>query len=228
MTDYRAVVRHVRYWRGKIHVWSTSYQFTGSGTTPDTAACTILKNKDSDLCYQSTGALGGGIHEVQFYRIGTSMPVASETFFDYTNPSAWVSYTSAGWGGHSATSVEFAAEIAALVEWPAGVSRTGKPVKFRKWYHAVPTSSSSEGATPDIASGVITTMQTAALALQTSLASGYGLALGNAGRLAGTTPICLSYYSNHQMPRGRRKKLTTISGGTGSFSVSKPVIVEPD
>jgi hypothetical protein len=78
---------------------------------------------------------------------------------------------------------------------------------------------------------VITTLETAAEALATSLASGYGLVLGNAGRLAGTSPVALNYYSNHQMPRGRRR--TTLSRSGTSFKVTDvpgllPLPVVPD
>lgn len=220
MTDYRAIVRHVRWWRGNIHRWSTSYEFTGSGTTPNTAACTTLATNESPLLYDtSTTGKQGGIYEVQFYLASGGTPVASETFFDYTVPTAWTGYNGAGWGATRTATPDPLGEVALGIRWQAGYSSTGKPVFFRKWYHSVPVSNVG-GGNPDIGSTVQTSLAAAALTLQTCLAPTYGLSMGNSRRLASTTPVVSPYYENHQMPRGRRRKGVVFGSGSGKVSIS--------
>lgn len=211
MTDYRIVTRHVRYWRGQIHKWSCSYSFTGSGASPDTALCTAFRNAESPLLYPDSTTNANGIWEVEVYLASGGVPVASETFFDPDVVASWIPPTGTGWGTPTAH-IEPAAEVALLVTWLAGLSKTGKPVTFRHFYHAVPATTMGGGATPDISAATAASLQTAATALQTSLASGYGLVMGNARRLAGQPPTIDQFYSNHQMPRGRRKKVLVVNG----------------
>lgn len=223
MANYRAVVDHVGYWRGTIHKWSTSYEFTGSGTTPNTAACTALATADSNMCYSSVSGGNGGICEVRFYNSSGGVPIVTETFFDYAVPGDWIKYLSGAYASKT-VSPEAALETALLVEWPAGLSSTGKPVYFRKWFHAVKQSVNAEGdSSGDMVTADVTSLTTYAETLATCLASGYGLALGNARRLAGTSPQVSIYYSNHQMPKGRRRK-TVSSGGTTYRIVGVPTI----
>jgi hypothetical protein len=225
MADYRAVVRHVRYWRGNVHRWSNSFEFTGSGTTPNAAACNILTSATSEMCYAATSAAQGGIFETAIYRAGGGVPLATVTYFDDAVPADWIKYTATGWGGDGSSAVDPSAEVAMICTWPAGLSATGKPVTFRKWFHAVPVSSTSNGGV-DIASGVVSTLQTAALALQTCLAPTYGLALGNSGRLAATTPVVSGFYGNHQMPKGRRKKSVTVDGTSYKIKSTPGIVAD--
>lgn len=222
MADYRVVTRHVRYWRGQVHKWSCSYAFTGSGSTPDAAACNAFRTAESALLYLTTGDKSNGIWEVQIYHASGGTPVASVSYFDPDVPSAWIAPTGTAWGSHTAL-LEPVAEVAALIIWPAGLSATGKPVTFRHWYHAVPVVTAGGGASADIASGVQATLVTAAQGLGASLSTTYGLVMGNSRRLAGFTPVVEPFYSNHQMPRGRRRKpLVTASGRYTGPTVEVP------
>jgi hypothetical protein len=113
------------------------------------------------------------------------------------------------------------AEIALGVQWVAGLSRTGKPVYFRKWYHCVPVSD-PVGGSPDIAPTQVTALATAAQALVGVVAS-YGITMGSpSGRFAGVASVS-PMYENHQMPRGRRRKaLVTASGKYQGPSINIP------
>lgn len=219
MTDYRLVTRKVGYWRGNPHRWSNSYEFTGSGTTPNVAALNTFVTNESKLLYSQTGVLSGGICEAAIYLASGGVPVAQVINFDYTIPSAWPGYSSTGWAS-KALVLNDPMEAALAIEWPAGLSVTGKPVFFRKYYHAVPQSNGGGTGAQDVSSGNLASLATAAEALVTCLAPTYGLVLGNSRRLAGTSPAVNPYYLNHQMPKGRRK--TSVTGG-GSTSKIKYV-----
>nr|CRY96106.1 hypothetical protein [uncultured prokaryote] len=228
MTDYRFVVRHIGYWRGAPHTWTTSYGFTGSGgATPDAAACSTLLSKDSAMCYSSSsGSVQGGAYECEVYASGGGVPIASYVAFDHTTPSSWVAYSASAWATKT-TSAENIMEVALLVEWPAGVSRTGKAVKFRKWFHAVKASSVTPPA-HDVSTADVTALTTGAMTLQSCLSTTYNLSLGNSRTLVGS-PTVQPFYSNHQMPKGRRRKALVTAGGryTGP-TVDVPGPIEAD
>lgn len=225
MTDYRAIVKHVRYWRGTIHRWSTSYSLTGNGTTPDVTACQTLLAADDDMCYGGSGSQIGGTYEASFYRASGGIPVATYTKFDYSVPLDWVVPRGAGWVSHAALT-EPSAETALLVTWPAGYSSTGKPVTFRKWWHMVPVTTAGAGSLPDIPTATITSLVSHAQTLATCLAPTYGLVFGNASRLAGLVPTVDAFYSNHQMPRGRRRSTARLLQNGGIFQPN-PIEIGP-
>lgn len=205
MTNYRAVARHVRYWRGVIHKWSTVYPLSGTLASSNyTAALSALFTMEQKLLFPSSGIVGGGIWEMALYNADTGgVPISVTPLFDPNTHADWISYTGTVWTGVGSRQLETAAETALQVEWPAGVSRTGKTVHFRKWYHSVPTSASSAGA-QDIGTDDIASIVTA---LEDGIASvaALGAPMGIAGRLAAMTPEVSPFYGNHQMPRGRRK-----------------------
>lgn len=213
MTDYRVVVRHVRYWRGAVHKWSTVYPLNGSVSSGDYASiCDVAHTLDNGVCFPGSVGLAGGIYEVSLYNVATGgVPIAVHNYFDPDVPSAWLAYTGSGWPS-GPTIVEPAAEVALQVEWNAGFSSSGKPVRFRKWYHAVPVADSSPGA-PDLDSDQLTSLA-AWLNVRVSSFAAYGAVLGNASRLASTTPQISPYYGNHQMPRGRKRKPLKVSSAT--------------
>lgn len=226
MPNYRAVVDHVGYWRGTVHRWSTSYSFTGSGTAPNSAACDTLLAADSAICYAGTN-VSGGIPEVRFYNTATGgVPVVAKTYFDYAVPADWIKYTSTGWATHT-NAPESALETALLIEWPAGLSTTGKPVTFRKWYHAVKVSINQGGDSgQDMLTADLTALTGAAASLTGCLVSTYGLTIGNAGRLVTGAAVVSPYYSNHQMPKGRRR--TSLSKDGTKYKVKSTPSIIPD
>lgn len=215
MAEYRGVVRHVKYWRGQLQRWSTVYPFYGSLTRAfSTADAMSLLTADDAMCYGQT-ASDGGTYECDLYNVATGgIPVVTYVRFDYASPSSWIEYSAAGWGSSRPTAyVVNVAEAALSVTWPAGLSKTGKPVKFRKWYHAVPESSVA-GNTADLTGAQVTALTNQATALQ-GVFSSIGLSLGNARTSAGT-PTVNPFYENHQMPRGRRRKALVSADGTYS------------
>ena len=209
MAQYRAIVEHVRYWRGAVHRWSTSYELTGTLTKPlDTTAAQTLLLADDKLCYSQVAG-DGGTFACRIYASGGGTPLATYTRFDWTTPASWIAYGGAtAWGSPSATFCS-QAETAALIQWPAGLSVRGKPIFFRKYIHAVPATSGS-GAGADITGSVLTSLANQALATGNSLYSAYGITLGNARTVPGP-PTVKPFYVTHQMPRGRRRKVSAAT-----------------
>lgn len=205
--SYRAVVRHVRYWRGNPHRWSTVYAFEGTPVAAiSTADCQTVFDHDSAMCWPGADT-DGGPYECQFYDRATGgVPIATYSLFDHTSPSAWIAPTGTAWVPGSG-SLNAAAESALLVEWRAGFSKTGKPVNLRKWYHMVPEAPAS-GASPQIGAGNLARLQAAAEGM-IGMLSANGLTLGSGtGRFAGLASVN-AFYGNHQMPRGRKRKVTS-------------------
>ena len=219
MTTYRAVVRHVRYWRGVVHRWSTVYHYSGtaSGAVGDTQATAVL-TADDGMCY-GTGAADGGTYECQVYDQAVGgVPIATVTRFDWTNPGAWIRYSSAYWTT-TGPGAEPAAEVALGGEWAAGLSKSGKPVLLRKWWHAVPISTAA-GGTVDVDNADHTSLLTGMTALYNAMGSVGLLLSSGTGRFAGAATI-QRYYQNHQMPRGRRRPPLLTAGGVYKGPVAK-------
>lgn len=204
MTSYRFVVRHVGYWRGQIHRWSTSYVYSGTADSPPSGAdCLKMLQWDDAMCYGGS-ASESGTYECAVYdmsRKGTHIAII--TLFDWKDPGTWVNMAGTAW---TTTGVfqDPTRENALVVEWAGGLGATGKPVYFRKWYHAVPVSSTTG------AGAQISAADQASLLAHARTAQGIhgdnGLLLqAKSGRIAGE-PRVLNYYGNHQMPKGRRKK----------------------
>lgn len=208
--SYRGVVKHVRYWRGAIHTWSTVYPFIGtlSSALAATDAQALLV-ADAKMCYGAAGT--GGAYQCELYNTASGgVPVATYTAFDHTNPSAWPGAVGSVWT--VSTAFNAVAEPALLVEWAAGTSSSGKPVKLRKWYHAVPISPAASGSAVDVPTAQATLLAAQATALEGVLGS-KGLALGSPKGVFATGATVSSFYSNHQMPRGRRRKALVTAGG---------------
>jgi hypothetical protein len=222
---YRGVVRHVRYWRGAIHRWSTVYQFVGVLSKDlDTTAATLLLDKDDGMCWGPSASVGGTYQCELYDNTAGGAPLITYTRFDYTVTADWTGFGGAGWTTDSGFQ-EQSAEAALQVEWNAGISKSGKPVKLRKWYHAVPDPGALAGG-PDVVSDDVTSLVAYANELVDVLTD-YNLVLGSStGRFAGDASVS-SYWGNHQMPRGRRRpplvtadgtyKGPTIKGPTGLF-----------
>lgn len=223
MTDYRIVSRHVRYWRGSVHRWSTVWRFTGTITSANYASATAaIKTLEMGVNYPGISAKQGGIYEIAIYDHATGgVPVQTTTYFDWTNPTVWVDYTGVGWASPHGVAVGNA-ETAILVEWAGGLSSSGKPVKFRKWFHMTPVTVATSGAadiSPTDQSGLAAIINT-----QVAVVGGLGAPMGNGGRLAATTAVVNPHYGNHQMPRGRRRPALVSASG----KYRGPSIVVPE
>lgn len=227
--NHRFVVRHVRYWRGQIQKWSTVYQYQGVpfGGSILAGDLTLVKNGDQGMCYYHL-TTEGGIYQVEAYDTDLGgPPVLTANYFDPETPGAWTGYPGTVWSPVT-TNLEQAAETSLGVRWPAGTSSTGKAVYMRKWYHAVPVSAGAAGSV-DVSPSNVTALAAQAAVVQNCLAS-RGMVLGAKGRTPAGTPVVSTYYENHQMPRGRRRKITVTSSGAyrGTAVVPKALPVAVD
>lgn len=211
MATYRAVVRHISYWRGVPHSWSTVYTFIGTpsgAVTP--SVCNSVRTLDDRMCYGPL-ASDGGTYECSIYdEASGGVPIASDIAFDHTIVADWPGFSGAGWTTTGAPQL-ISRETALAVEWAAGLSSSGKPVILRKWYHAVPDTG-TVGAAAQVGTADAASLLTAAHAVADALTS-IGMVLGSGtGRFAGSATI-KTMFGNHQMPRGRRRKpLVTADG----------------
>jgi hypothetical protein len=203
---YRVVVRNVRYWRGQIKRWQSVYPFIGTPSSAlGVADAQAVFTAHTKMLWNG-GATQGGAYEAAIYDQATGgVPIVVWTAFDYLTPGSWQAPTNSVWSG-SGTSLGQPAEQALIVEWAAGLSKSGKPVTLKKFYHQVKPSAAI-GAAADVSAGDVTILGTAANGLAACLAS-KGLSLGSpSGRFAGSAKV-KNYYGNHQMARGRRRKVT--------------------
>lgn len=210
MTNYRIVSRHVRYWRGAIHKWSNVWPFTGTIATGSYAtAIDHIHTLEQGVNYPDPSGGGGGLWEIALYNQASGgVAQAVATYFDPATPGAWIPYSGAGWLVSSVRLAE-PAEAALSAKWQAGLSSSGKPVYFRKWFHAVPIVNALPGSA-DVSPAQATALM-GIMTAELNAVGGLGAPMGNGARLAGTSGTVQSFYGNHQMPRGRKKPPTRVS-----------------
>lgn len=196
MAEYCVTVQHQDFWRGQEHYWTTVYPYVGEATLGGgTTVTQLVGNKDAQLCYADPTS-PGYITKVSLYDLtakGTPLEV-----YD-----SGIAYNGDAWVPSGTPNADPVRETCAVLNWPAGMSRTGKPVFFRKYIHAVPLSAAVAGGV-DINSDSSTAIGTVMGQFITLLA-GHGLAMGNARRFAGSAVTVDGHYGNHQMPRGRKR-----------------------
>nr|CRY96108.1 hypothetical protein [uncultured prokaryote] len=210
MANYRIQVEHARYWRGQPHRWSTVYHFNlAAARAPiDASACDAFAAAEKPLLYPG-GTTSNGISSISIYGPSGGTPIAAKTYFDWHVPASWVNAgIGAAWTGASGPLAT--AEVALVVKSPTQLSRTGKPVFLRKWYHGVPAI--NDGATAEVTSSQITAITAAFVALGSSLTATYGLVYASPSGAVPGTPTVQPFFGNHQMPRGRKRKVVTIDG----------------
>lgn len=218
MGNYRAVVRHVRYWRGIPQKWSTVYQYGGVPSIPiDNGDAEAVLTADDNLCWGLSPADGGTYGCDIYNQVSGGVPIASVRLFDPEDTGAWPGFSGGAWGGGTLGQLS-SAETALQIEWAAGLSSSGKPVKLRKWIHAV-QDTGAQGPAVDLDSSLVTSLTVGANLVQHALGA-KGLSLQSAsGRLAGEA-VVLPHYGNHQMPKGRKRKALVSSSGRVSFPAS--------
>lgn len=210
MANYRIQVEHARYWRGQPHRWSTVYHMNLAATRApiDASACDAFAAAEKPVIYPGAQQQNG-ISSVSIYGPAGGLPIASKVYFDWKTPASWVN-TGVGSAWASTTAALEAAEVCAVAQWPTGLSKTGKPIYLRKWYHGAPSSVS--GSAQDIAVAQQAQLVTALNALTASLSSTYGLIYASPTGAIPGTPTVRPFYGNHQMPRGRKLKLLDVNG----------------
>lgn len=210
--QHKFVVRHVRFWRGKIQRWSTVYQYWGTplGGAIILADLQTMYVADNAMNF-STAATQGGIYQIECYdTVAGGIPVMTANYFDPESPAAWTGYAGNVWLATGRT-FEPVAETALGIRWPAGISKTGKQVYLRKWFHSVPTSVAAAGVA-DVGATDLTALTTAAVHLRDCFV-GRGMSMGVLPGTVSGAPQVSAYYENHQMPRGRRRKALVSASG---------------
>jgi hypothetical protein len=199
VTEYLCVVVHTDTWRDNpAHRWTTVYPFVGTLAGLVDADLENFGVLDASMCYNGSNGVGA-ITEVSMY----DATAKGTALLRHTAP---IDYVGDNWAASGGTAPqEQNREVAAVVNWPAGMSRTGKPVNFRKYFHAVPSRTSKTSGTDDIVSTDVGLIEAWAATVVVAFAP-QGLAMGNARRFAGTSPTVDVFYGNHQMPRGRKRK----------------------
>jgi len=217
MAEYVVVVEHQDYWRGNEHKWSTVYPYVGTLSGSPTSSLTEVRDLDAAMCYPDPTTPGTILGASLYNVTAKGSPIATV---------AGRSYLGTDWNHDtSLTAAEPNREVCAVVEWSAGLSSTGKPVKFRKFIHAVPIKCA--GVAPGLIDDTsVSNLQATADELIIAMA-GVGLAMGNARRFVGSTVTVPVFYGNHQMPRGRRKKRARLTLGNGqSVQLNGPLEYE--
>lgn len=209
MAVYRYQVVSVGLWRGKIKRWNTTFHYSSSAST--SAIYSRMQASGYPAPGDAAGACSGGTASIAVYNAAGGPPLSNTIYFDWETPSTWIPYTGTYWSTIPAgTKLDAAGESALVLEGNmTGLSKTGKPVKTRKFFHAVPSRSAAAYNDPDVPAAVVTAFQ-----------SGWGtLYMANPAGVQPASVTALEWYGNHQRVRGRRKTTKAVAAQAFSFGV---------
>lgn len=209
MAVYRYQVVSVGLWRGKIKRWNTTFHSTSVSALP--AFYSRMQASGYKAAGDVIGDCSGGTASITRYAAAGGPPLEQVVYFDWQTPSEWIPYTGTIWATiDPATPVDAAGESALVVEGlMAGLSVTGKPVRTRKYLHAVPSRTAAAWDDPDVPSAVVTAAE--ALWTPTYMQNP-----------AGVSPASVSvdqWYGSHQRVRGRRRTTRQVAGQAFSLGV---------
>lgn len=209
MAVYRYQVVCVGMWRGKIKRWNTTLHLPSTGYTSQVK--TLFQGTGWPNPGDVTGDCSGGVASITIYNASGGAPITVTSYFDWQVPSEWVPYTGALWTGvDSATPIDASGESALVITGNmAALSATGKPVKTRKYLHAIPSRTAADYSDPDVDA-------TSAAAIKTAWAP---LFLSNPAGTSPTSTTVETYYGNHQRVRGRRRTTSQVAAQAFSFGV---------
>lgn len=206
MAIYRYQAVSVGMWRGKIKRWNTTFHLSNSTST--TTIHDRMLHTGWKVAGDVSGACSGGLASISIYNATGGAPIAQTVYFDWQTPSTWIPYDGTYWASiDPATPLDASGESAVVVvgQLP-GLSKTGKPMTTRKYFHAIPSRTATGYTDPDVPSAVATLLETW---WPPSL-------LMSPSGITPTATVCEEWYGNHQRVRGRRR--TTNQVAAQSFS----------
>lgn len=215
MAMYRYQVVNVGMWRGKIKRWNTTFHLSNSSST--STLYSKMQAVGWKLAGDTVGDCSGGVASITVYNATGGAPISQTVYFDWQVPTTWIPYTGTAWAGvAAATPLDASGESAAvIVGHLPGLSKTGKPVTTRKYFHAIPSRTAMNYSDPDIS-----------VAVQTAISNVFSVS--DLQTKAGATPTSKTvepYYLNHQRVRGRRRPKAAIAAQ--SFSAGVIVGAQP-
>lgn len=206
---FRYQVVSVGMWRGKIKRWNTTLHMAQSNLVGNVQQ--LFAKSGWKEAGDVVGACSGGVASISVYNASGGAPISVTTYFDWQTPSTWIPYTGTLWAAvDPATPLDAAGESAiVIVGNMAALSASGKPVKTRKYLHAVPSRTAASYLDPDVDS-------VTAAAFESSWATDFLL---NPAGVAPVTTQAEVWYGNHQRVRGRRKTVKAVAGQAFSNGV---------
>lgn len=197
-------------WRTGKHTWHLVGNHSGSSFTAADAK-TFMEGAASPfaLCFAPfIDALNSSVVRSAYYDGQNSAPVYV-AIYDTDNPPP-SPLTPTGAAFSSENTAQEPLEVCVMLEAQAGLSSRSKPVYMRKFIHAVPTGNIQAGT------GGLPQFEFTSAAATAAAAMGDGSWFGNrvycspSGRQPSTNDwVAQVTPSNHQMPRGRKRKVTS-------------------
>lgn len=209
MAVYRYQVVSVGMWRGQIKRWNTTFHRTVNNAT------SYFYDKMTAAGYKAPGdvlgACSGGVSSIAVYNVLGGAPLSRTIYFDWKTPSTWIPYTGTAWASIDPTTpLDAAGESAVVVEGNmASLSSSGKPVKTRKYLHAVPSRTGPTYSDPDVPTAVATALE--GIFTPAAMANPIGV--------APATVSVDAWYGNHQRVRGRRRTSRQVAAQSFSAGV---------
>lgn len=198
---YRYQVVSVGMWRGKIKRWNTTVHLSNTSSTSNVRS--VFQKSGYVNPGDVAGACSGGVASIAIYNSTGGQPISNTIYFDWETPSTWIPYTGEAWAAVPVgTPLDASGESALVIEGNmAALSITGKPVKTRKFLHAIPSRTAAAFTDPDVLPATLT-------AFQGIWTASY---MANPAGVQPTSVTVQEWYGNHQRVRGKRKPVAALA-----------------
>lgn len=212
------------YWKGALHNFSIVGNHSGAvftGSDPQT----FMEGASSPfaLCFGPFMAPGQVFTVASRYYNGTQSAPTWEAQYNESNPPP-TPLVPTGSAFTDAADLTEPLEVCTLLEAQVGYSKTNKPIYCRKFLRGAPQGAFTPGST-----GVKWAFSATAQASAAKMGNGdwYGgrVYISPTGKQAFTSVWTANEYpTNHQVPRGRKRKVTSAGSGVSAESLLEKAI----
>lgn len=203
------------FWRGVPHTWVNRYVMSGGDPTGTDAESVIGALHDIEDVLFPTEASGNGVGFVvgRAYASTGGPPFAEVAYNASEASGSATGFTGGSHGGVTATWAETLETCLLIETLMEGLSSRGKPIYNRKYFRGINAGpQESIGSTP-INSAYIAAVNTIVKPWQTGMGASSWIVVGSGGRLPAAAPTVHPWQVAHQVPRGKKRKVVTTSGG---------------
>lgn len=196
------------FWRGKVHTWVNRYIMTGPDPTTTDAQSVItgLKNIEDAIHPLASMHAGVGFVQGRAYGAAGGSPLTTVDYNVGLAPGTATGF--AGSCGFSPAST--LAVCCAVTSRSSVLSATGKPVFLKKYFRGCGGSEEVEAGSP-ISGTILAAVNAAAAPWATGVGGTFYTVTGLVNPGPWASPQAQSYYEERQVPKGKKRKKTTLT-----------------
>jgi hypothetical protein len=205
------------YWRGQQHLFQNAYWISGNPGASDMAAVIAeLQSIENAVFPTVGGGIGVGFVRAKGYSPGTGPALVEVDYNESESPGTATGFTGPPFPAYYSLNWTNTLEVCLEVVTPlSGTSSRGKPVSNRKYFRGFGATVAEDQRVTPIDARDLAVIAATCLPWKTGMTPSNYVVIGKSGRQASGVPTAQNFLGNHQVPRGRKKKVS--SSASSSF-----------